>query len=159
MTDPNDKTRGEQEIVADTLAKIETSWNGLMEALDGIPDDRLSEPGAIGTWSIKDVMGHIAYWDDQAVINAARFSGGAPADAEVDVEAANAREAAAAADRSVDEQRTAMQRAHESVVATLETAPPGGNRVGLCGCLEEDTFEHYDEHADDIRLWRQQIGL
>lgn len=158
-TNPNDPTRTEQDIVAETLAKIETSWTGLMDALAGIPDDKLRERGAVGEWSIKDLMGHIAFWDDRAVINAARFNSGAPVDEEVDVQAANAREAAAGADRSLEEQRATMLRAHQAVVSTLETAPPSGNRVGLCGCLEGDTFEHYDEHADDVRLWRQEAGI
>ena len=35
-TNPNDPTRTEQDIVAETLAKIETSWTGLMDAIEGL---------------------------------------------------------------------------------------------------------------------------
>ncbi len=137
-----------------TVARIETSWRGLLDALDGIPNDRLTEPGAVGEWSIKDIMGHIAFWDEQALDAAQRHLAGAP-DPEVDVQTQNEREAAARRDVPAATQRTAMEQAHAKTVGLLRSTPEIDPRVaGLCGCLEGDTFEHYDEHAADIRVWR-----
>ena len=53
-TNPNDPTRTEQDIVAETLAKIETSWTGLMDAIEGIPDDKLRERGAEDRFTLEE---------------------------------------------------------------------------------------------------------
>ena len=142
------------------LERIERSWRGLTEALAGIPDERLAEPGAVGAWSVKDVMGHIAFWDEQALLAAERHLAGQPPAQVVDWRAMNEREVAERADRTPAEQRAEMERAHELIVALLESRPPLDPAVvGLCACLEEDTDQHYDEHAAQIRAWRERVGV
>ena len=49
------------------LERIDEAWRQLLAALDDIPEDRLSEPGVIGEWSLKDLFGHLAFWDEHAV--------------------------------------------------------------------------------------------
>lgn len=148
-----------EDVVAATLHKIDASWTNLRDALDGIPDDRLAEKGAVGEWSVKDVMGHIGFWDEQAVVAAHREMAGEPK-READWQAMNEQQAATAADRGSAEQRSSMEQAHEAVVALLQAAPRLDPRtVGLCGCMQEDTYEHYDEHAADIRAWRARNGI
>ena len=142
------------------LERLERSWRGLTEALDGIPEERLGEAGAVGTWSVKDVMGHLAFWDEQALMAAERHLAGQAPVQVPDWERMNERQAAERADRSAAEQRAEMERAHEMIVALLESRPPlDPAAVGLCGCLEEDTYQHYDEHARDIRAWRERVGV
>lgn len=159
MTETNAGPLTGDDHVAATIERIETSWHGLLAALAGVPDDRLAEPGAVGEWAVKDVMGHVAYWDGQAVVAAQRFLAG-QAQPKVDWQVINERETAAHRDRSVAEQRAAMERAHAALLDLLRTTPPTDPRVvGLCGCLQGDTFEHYDEHAADVRAWRARAGL
>lgn len=154
-TEPTEIAR----TVEATLDRIERSWHGLLDALDGIPADRLAEPGAVGDWSVKDVIGHIAFWDEQAVVAAHREMAGEPA-LQVDWQAMNEREAAANRDRTAVEQRAKLDRAHAEVVALLRAVPRLDPRsIGLCGCLQEDTYEHYDAHAADIRAWRDRVGV
>ncbi len=142
----------------ETIERIETSWRALLDAIEGVPDDRLTEPGVAGDWSIKDLMGHIAFWEEQAFAAAQRHLAGEP-DAEVDVQALNEREAAARRDLSAAEQRAAMEQGHATILDLLVSTPEIDPRVaGLCGCLEGDTYQHYDEHAADIRAWRAAQG-
>ncbi len=68
---------GEDEITV-ALERIEASWRELTEALAGIPEERLTEPGVAGEWSVKDLMGHIAFWDEQALLAAERHLAGQP---------------------------------------------------------------------------------
>ena len=141
-------------------AKIEASWQGLLEALAGVPAERMAEPGVAGKWSIKDIIGHVAYWDDEAVAAARRQAKGI-AQPEIDWQAVNEREASARATRTLTEQRTVFERAHAAVVReldTLATLDPTA-ALGVCGCLQGDTYEHYDEHAADIRAWRERVGV
>ncbi|MDP9365945.1 MAG: DinB family protein [Chloroflexota bacterium] len=157
--DEGDGARDGDEIAV-ALARLGQSWRGLTEALEGIPEERLAEPGAVGTWSVKDVMGHVAFWDEQALLAAERHLAGQPPVRVPDWDGMNERQAAARADRSVAEQRAEMERAHELIVALLESRPPlDPAAVGLCGCLEEDTYQHYDEHARNVRAWRERVGV
>lgn len=140
--------------------RLAESWRGLTDALSGLPEARLDEAGAVGNWSVKDVMGHIAFWDGQALLAAERHLAGQPPAEVADWEEMNARQAALRADRSAAEQRAEMERAHGAIVALLASRPPlDPAAVGLCGCLEEDTDQHYDEHARDILAWRVRVGL
>ena len=161
MEDAQDRGAGPgSDEIAVALDRIERSWAGLQEALEGIPDERLSEPGAAGDWSVKDVMGHLAFWDEQALLAAERHLAGQPPVHVPDWQAMNDQVAAGRASRSAAELRAEMERAHELVVALLQSRPPlDPAAIGLCGCLEEDTYQHYDEHAADIRAWRQRLGL
>ncbi|CAA9523008.1 MAG: hypothetical protein AVDCRST_MAG73-286 [uncultured Thermomicrobiales bacterium] len=144
----------------ETRNRIETSWQALLDAIEGVPDDLLAEPGAVGEWSVKDLFGHVAYWDERAVLAAEQVSRGEKP-SHGDWEADNAREAAINAGRPLEELRTRFERSHEAVRQLLDGSasfePAIG--IGICGCLREDTWEHYDEHAADIRAWRSKRGL
>ena len=145
--------------VRDALTQIDVSWRRLNAELDRIPRDRMVEPGAVGIWSVKDLLGHIAFWDEQAVVDGPlRLRG--EADLSLDFDAINGREAARRADRSLDEQEPEMRQAHETLVAFLGgKSTTEREALGLCGCLQGHTHEHYDEHAADLRAWRARVGL
>ena len=150
---------GSDEITV-ALDRIERSWAGVQDALAGIPETRLDEPGAAGEWSVKDIMGHLAFWDEQALLSAERHLAGQPPAQVPDWQAMNEQEAAARSDRSPAEVRAEMERAHELIVALLRSRPPlDPAAIGLCGCLEEDTYQHYDQHTADIRAWRAHVGI
>src|ERR1700722_16438604 len=52
-------TREAQEI----LAHIITSRVALTSAIFGLSEEELTAPGAVGKWSVKDVMAHIGHWE------------------------------------------------------------------------------------------------
>lgn len=144
-----------------TIVQIEASWDGLMRAIAGIPDDRLTAPGAVGEWSVKDVMGHVAYWDEQAVAVARRRMVGTEPGPPIDWQTINEREAATRAGQSLAAAREELRHAHERVMETLRSllVLTPADAIGICGCLTDDTYEHYDEHASEIRAWRERIGV
>ena len=142
-----------------TSERIERSWRGLMDALAGIPEERLTEPGVVGDWSVKDLLGHVAVWDAHAVAAVRRYLAGEAPD-QVDWEAINEREAAARAGRSVPEQRSEMEAAHEQVCSLVRgLRPPDLAALGVRHSIAVDTHEHYDEHAAEIRAWRERLGI
>ncbi len=145
--------------VAGAIAQIEHSWDRFQAELDQIPRDRLLEPGAVGVWSVKDLLGHIAYWDEQAVPVGRRHLAGTP-EPDFDVDVINAREAARRADRTLDEQRTEMNQAHQAMLDYIRSqAEDESAALGLCGCLQGYTYAHYDTHTADLRSWRDRIDL
>ncbi len=146
----------------ETLQRIDQSWNNLQNALSRIPADAVAEPGACGDWSVKDLVGHIAFWASHAGPIAERNTS-TPAqpdedaegdsDGEFDFQPVNEEVAAKNAARSYDDLTRELHRTHEAMVATLRALPT----------LDPDwvagnTFAHYDEHAAEIREWRRKRG-
>jgi uncharacterized protein (TIGR03083 family) len=140
--------------VNDTLARIDRAWDELLAVLDAVPDDRLAEPGPVGAWSVKDLLGHIAVWDRIPIEAVPRLLAGDLTAWEIDTEAINQRESAARRDRSPIELRTEMDAAHAALrafVAGLTMAAIAND--GVRRRIAVDTYEHYAEHAAEIRDW------
>src|SRR5437763_15792033 len=45
------------------LRDMDKAWRALMDSVRGIPESLMSEPGVSGSWSVKDIIAHIAAWD------------------------------------------------------------------------------------------------
>ncbi len=156
MTDVSG-SRGASTNVHTLLERIEASWRDLLGALDGIPGERLEESGAIGDWSIKDILGHIAFWDEVAIDDAERALAG-QCEAHDDYQEMNEAEYRKRLGRSLPEQRSAMHQAHAALVDYLDDIE-GLDAAALDEAIKGDTYEHYEEHANDIRAWRERIGV
>jgi hypothetical protein len=89
--------------------RIDEGWREVLSALDGIPDDRLDEPGACGAWSAKNLMGHMAFWDAYVLEEIDTSLAGQLA-ADVDFQALNDADQAARKRRTLAEERDAMRR-------------------------------------------------
>jgi hypothetical protein len=41
------------------IQKIESEWENLQSALDGLTEEQMHRPGVVGEWAIKDILAHI----------------------------------------------------------------------------------------------------
>jgi hypothetical protein len=139
------------------LERIEEAWRQLFAALDGIPEDKMSDPGVIGEWSLKDLFGHLAFWDEHAVAEIERALAGLPREDNAWQEM-NEADHAARQDRTLPEQRSAMHQAHAALVERLEGVA-GIEAARIDEAIRPDTYEHYLDHIADIRTWRQRTGV
>jgi hypothetical protein len=137
--------------------RIDQQWQEVLRALDGIPEERLEEPGVCGAWSAKNLMGHLAFWNDHVLGEIDRALAGHPEE-DVDFQALNDVDQAERAGRTLTEEREAMHRAHAAVVARLAGAT-GSDAVRLDQAVGRHTYEHYAAHARDIRRWRHRVGI
>lgn len=135
------------------LETLATSWQNLLDSDNGIPEERMGEPGVAGDWSIKDVLAHVAYWDWDELVLVERFANGEPAAEEPDYEAENQRVYAERAGWPLAEVRRELLDTHDRLVTALHNAP-GYDLERLKG-----SWEHYDEHAAEIRAWRERAGI
>jgi hypothetical protein len=124
------------------LEQVNSSWQQFLAAIDGIPEERMTEPGVVGEWSVKDALAHVAYWDDPDLPD----SGG-------DWQPINERVAAERANWSLAETRRNLEETHERMLAALRARPD------IDPEQVRGDWEHYDEHAAEIRAWRAQQGL
>lgn len=148
--------------IPDALGRIDQSWQVLQAEIAAIPDNQQLEPDAVGVWSVKDLMGHIAFWDAVAIDKINRELGrpAPPLDDDATWANVNEREAAKRADRSLAENRDEMTQIHERLLATLQSLGTLDPQVeaAICGGLPEDTDAHYAGHLDDLRRWRERAG-
>ncbi len=156
MTDES----GDREPPADVhalLDRIDEAWRQLFMGLDDIPEDRLSDPGVIGDWSLKDLFGHLAFWDEHATEEIERALAGLPREDNAWQEM-NETDYAARRDHTLSEQRSAMHQAHAALVERLESVA-GIEAARIDEAIRVDTYEHYQDHIKDIRAWRQRAGV
>lgn len=131
----------------DLRAKVERHWHDWLALLDRAPDDRKNEPGVTGEWSVKDLMAHIAYWDDRAAIVIGHGGRGEEVPP-IDWQKVNDELASERAGWSLENAEREMRAAHGRMLATLDAYPDVGDEY-----VAGNTWEHYDEHAAEIRAW------
>src|SRR5512146_2816449 len=68
MTASKKPRRSKPTTAADFFALEEKAWGELADTWRSLPDEALLQPGASGEWSIKDVMNHIAAWQEAAML-------------------------------------------------------------------------------------------
>lgn len=131
------------------LARIDSEWQRFLPCLDGLIDEQADQPGVAGYYSVNDLLAHLAWWENQT-----REVVETGVDQELDVESLNDQIYAANKDASFPELRQRLLDGHARAVATFSRAP------GLTeDDVESDTWEHYQEHGDQIRAWRAANGM
>jgi hypothetical protein len=131
------------------LMRIDASWESFLPSIDGLTEEQASQPGVAGYYSAKDVLAHLAWWEDQTrqVVESGR-------DEPIDVEALNDTIYAANKDVSFGELRQRLVDGHAQARETFASAP------GLTeDDVKDDTWEHWDEHGEQIRVWRSANGV
>src|SRR6476660_2821154 len=51
------------------MNKLDTAWAALKESYAGLSDAQLTEPGVTDDWSVKDHLGHVTTWEEEALKN------------------------------------------------------------------------------------------
>src|SRR6266508_4222816 len=49
------------------LKQLDTAWTAFKESYAGLSDSQLKEPGVTGDWSVKDVIAHVTWWEEEAL--------------------------------------------------------------------------------------------
>ena len=146
------------------LLSAAREFKALHEALHGLNEDQTSEVW-LGTWSAKEIVAHISGWHREMIPALERVARGErPVPAGVsydDVDAWNARFAAAAKDREISELLLDLDRSHEDFMQAADRVPaerwePGKTTYRI---VDGNTAHHYREHADQIRAWRASRGV
>src|SRR5436309_2959630 len=49
------------------LQKLDKAWAEIKESYAGLSDSQLTEPGVMGDWSVKDILAHVTWWEEEAL--------------------------------------------------------------------------------------------
>jgi hypothetical protein len=146
------------------LKRLDKEWQDLLQSLRGLSDEAMSRPGLVGEWSGKDLLGHIATWEDEAIKAMGevmrgnrppryRKHGG--------IDVFNARESAKKARLSLGEARRRLTDSHKRLLETV-AGMPGEHwerESSVRRRLRLDTYGHYRIHTLHIVEWRKENGL
>jgi hypothetical protein len=146
----------------DTLAHTRAQ---VIEAIAGLDEAALDQNGLIGTWSIKNLLAHLAAWEEWAVqvlleaLPTGVLSDRLRAPFELGFDAWNATQVAERHELSPDEQLVELERVRQALVeavgaldpATLAAQTPWQEGDETIADFVRIWADHDDEHLPDIR--------
>ena len=152
---------------AEVERKLDAEWQSLQRAVESLSESELQAPGVVEEWSVKDLLGHIAFWANKAAhdldaINAGEEGAIQLADGQEGVDAWNARESEARKDRPLADVKTEWEASFEAARQALSVTPAEKLEIEVEGWnmftrFAEDTYRHYREHAAQIKEWKREL--
>jgi hypothetical protein len=146
------------------LAEAEAEFQALKRAVAGLDEGQLREVWC-GTWSVRDILGHISGWHREMLPAVERLARGEkPHAAGVsynDVDAWNAKFAGAKQAWTTPDILREFEQAHADFMRAAHTLPeervvPERTAYKL---VDANSRHHYQEHTRDILAWRQRRGI
>ena len=146
------------------LAEAETEFQALKRAVAGLDESQLREVWC-GTWSVREILGHISGWHREMLPAVERLARGEkPHAAGVsynDVDAWNAKFAAAKQAWATTDIVRELEQAHADFMRAAQTLPeervvPERTAYKL---VDANSRHHYREHTEDILAWRKRRGI
>ncbi|HIE37753.1 MAG TPA: DUF664 domain-containing protein [Anaerolineae bacterium] len=147
------------------LSRVAAERASLLWQLMGLDERTLTETVVLDSWTVRDILAHIAAWDRWEYQTMRRMAEGEPPDftAVQDIDRFNADVVATWRERSLSEVLTELKDARAAWVAWLEALPVEvffrSRPFGECdwsfpSCVEVQ-WKHDAEHTDQIAAWRE----
>ncbi len=153
------------------LQKIESEWANLQAALDGLTEEQLHQSGVVGAWTIKDVLAHITAWQTRLIatlFKAERGSTPETVEAGKTVDQMNEKFYREMKDRSFDQVWDDLDSSYQQLLSRLEGWKEKDlfdpkrfkwmQGKPLVEYIAGDSYEHYAEHAAQIKEWRETMN-
>ncbi len=148
---------------SDAIAVLEAARAETLAAINGIPEEKMTV-AAFGSWSVKDVLCHLASWEQFAVPDLQRISRGhIPQLATLRLEEVDDWNAGLMRSRNLFSLPQAMFELEDSrrqFIDALNAQPEGVFAAGqMVRMLTDGLVNGEKGHAADIREWRQKEGI
>ncbi len=147
---------------AQLLERLDKAWEALKATYAGLSDSELMEPGATGTWSVRDTIAHVTWWEEEALTYLpVILAGGTPPRYSAmygGMDAFNAQMAEKKSNLSLSEVLRQRDDTHLRLIDFIWSVPEDQfvRETRFRRRLRLDTYSHYREHADAIQKWRQE---
>jgi hypothetical protein len=143
------------------LQKLDKAWAEIKESYAGLSDAQLTEPGVMGDWSVKDILAHVTWWEEEALKHLPliikegrppRYStqyGG--------IDAFNALMTERKQNLSLADVLQQQDETHRQLIEYIQSVPEEQftRETRFRHRLRLDTYSHYPKHARAIREWRE----
>ena len=145
------------------LARLDAAWREFEASYAGLPDAALLAPGVTGAWSVRDIIAHVTWWEEEALAHLPVVrAGGRPPRYSVrygGIDAFNALRTAERRQLPLAHVLRQHDGVHERLVAYVRGAPEAllARETRFRRRLRLDTYAHYPIHARAIRAWRARV--
>jgi uncharacterized protein (TIGR03083 family) len=145
------------------LDRIRSARQALNEAISGLSEEELTAERAVGDWSVKDVLAHLASWQGEATLAVERAACGEEVGPLISGDGDEWNQ------RRVEERRRLplvdvvqeFNETHDRLLAALERWPEDMAPLGPAGWDESARLwwltEHDDEHRDGLLAYRDRV--
>jgi hypothetical protein len=143
------------------LKKLEQAWESFKDSYAGLSDQQLVEPGVTEDWSVKDILAHVGWWEEEALKHLPHIlQGGRPERYSVvygGIDAFNAQMTELKRGLPLAEVRRQLEDTHSRLVEYLRGVPDEQftSETRFRRRLRLDTYSHYPIHTRAIREWRE----
>ncbi|MBI5929122.1 MAG: DinB family protein [Chloroflexi bacterium] len=150
------------------IAAYERARSKLLRAIEGLSEEEMLIPGAVGYWSVKDVLAHLTAWESELItglVHVENKKKGAPTVATIeDIDEWNEEQYHTSAARELDvvwEDFQGVAKHLIEAINVLDDKALDDNRSfpwmegePLSYLIYENAIWHEEEHAEDIINWR-----
>jgi hypothetical protein len=142
------------------LNRLEQAWATFKASYAGLTDEQLVEPGVTGDWSVKDILAHVSWWEEEALKHLPHIlQGGRPQRYSVlygGIDAFNAQMTEQRRGLSLSEVLTQLDETHLRLIEYVQSVPEEqlNSETRFRRRLRSDTYSHYPIHAREIHEWR-----
>lgn len=155
----------------EVIEELKAARASLLDAIAGLPDEALLRVGAVGVWSVKDVLAHLTAWESELVTALSKLDAKrAPAILDIeDIDDWNAEQYRISAPRPLAAVLEDFAGVHKHLLRAVEDLDertltdnrrfPWMEGEPLSYLVAENATWHEQEHADEIRAWRADVGL
>ena len=146
------------------LNKLERAWRSLRSSYAGLTNEQMQRPGVTGEWSVKDILGHISWWEEEAIKHLPTIlQGGRPGRYSVEYGGIDAFNALMSRQRGAETLARVQQRledTHAQLIEYLHSIPDEqfASDTRFYRRLKLDTYGHYAIHEGAIWDWRRRTG-
>ena len=147
----------------ETLSAVSMSWQELKSAIAQVPEDSLDERSVGGPWSVKDLIGHVATWEMEALQALRCYLDDDDFDALTawpeDLDGFNARQVESKRETCLDQLRLELDDTHSRTFELISGLSEADfERSEVSERIRIDTYYHYEDHAGQIRRWLEGAG-
>ncbi|NDJ87311.1 MAG: DinB family protein [Chloroflexi bacterium] len=159
---------GKQELIS----AFEQARAELVEAISGLSEDEMLQPGAVGYWSVKDVLAHLTAWESELITALVRIEQGKKGVPNIvtidDIDEWNDQQYRGNSRRDLQVILEDFHGVAKHLVAAIEAQPdqvlddnrrfPWMEGEPLAYLVYENAIWHEQEHADEIVAWRRDLS-
>lgn len=144
------------------LQRLDKAWVDFKASYDGLAEAALLESGVTKAWSVRDIIAHVTWWEEEALKHLPLvLSGRRPPRYSVTyggIDAFNALMTAKKKGLSLSEVLREQAETHQRLVDYLQGIPEEqfASETRFRHRLRLDTYSHYPKHAEAVRRWRRQ---
>ncbi|MEJ2555789.1 MAG: ClbS/DfsB family four-helix bundle protein [Anaerolineae bacterium] len=144
------------------LKRLDKAWEAFNASYASLSDSELMEPGVTGDWSVRDIIAHVTWWEEEALTHLPLIlAGGKPPRYSVTyggIDAFNAQMAEQKKKLSLSEVLRQRDDTHRRLIDFIQSAPGDQfiRETRFRRRLRLDTYSHYPKHAEAIWNWRKQ---